>query len=176
MSWYVWYECWKGWNVMIGVIRMLERMDTNVFIWYRLGLILYLILILGYECHDRRDTNVEKDGYECYIFDIGWVWFFIWYWYLDTNVMIGLIRMLKGWIRMLFMWYRLGFILYLILILGYECHDRRDTNVEKDGYECYIFDIGWVWFFIWSWYLDTNVMIGVIWMLKRIDTNVIYLI
>ena len=29
---------------MIGVIRMLKRM----------------------ECHDRLDTNVEKDGYECY--------------------------------------------------------------------------------------------------------------
>jgi len=23
-----------------------------------------------------------------------------------------------------------------IWILGYECHDRLDTNVEKDGYEC----------------------------------------
>jgi len=20
---------------------------------------------------------------------------------------------------------------------GYECHDRFDTNVEKDGYKCY---------------------------------------
>ena len=38
---------------MIGVIRMLKRMDTNV---------INLILILGYECHDRRDTNIEKDG------------------------------------------------------------------------------------------------------------------
>jgi len=37
-----------------------------------LGLIVYLILILGYECHDRLDTNVEKDGYECYEFNIGW--------------------------------------------------------------------------------------------------------
>jgi len=27
-----------------------------------LGLIVYLIWILGYECHDRLDTNVEKDG------------------------------------------------------------------------------------------------------------------
>ena len=27
---------------------------------------------------------------------------------------------------------------------GYECHDRFDTNVEKDGYKCYEFDIGWV--------------------------------
>jgi len=37
-----------------------------LLIWYRLGLIVYLIWILGYECHDRLDTNVEKDGYECY--------------------------------------------------------------------------------------------------------------
>jgi len=37
-----------------------------------LGLIVYLILILGYECHDRLATNVEKDGYECYEFNIGW--------------------------------------------------------------------------------------------------------
>ena len=27
---------------------------------------------------------------------------------------------------------------------GNECHDRFDTNVEKDGYKCYEFDIGWV--------------------------------
>ena len=27
---------------------------------------------------------------------------------------------------------------------GYECHDRFDMNVEKDGYKCYEFDIGWV--------------------------------
>ena len=50
-----------------------------LLIWYRLGLIVYLLWILGYECHDRLDTNVEKDechdrldtnvekdGYECY--------------------------------------------------------------------------------------------------------------
>ena len=75
----------------------------------------FLIWILGYECYDRLCMNVVKDGYECYEFDIGWVWLFISSGYLDTNVMIGLIRMLK---RM-------------------ECHDRLDTNVEKDGYECY---------------------------------------
>ena len=44
------------------------------------------------------DTNVEKDGYECYFF-----------------------------------LFKLGLIVYLIWILGYECHDRLDTNVEKDG-------------------------------------------
>jgi len=63
---------------------------------------------------------------------------------------------------MLLIWYRLGLIVYLILILGYECHARLDTNVEKDGYECYLFDISWVWLLIWSGYecharLDTNV-------------------
>jgi len=37
-----------------------------IFLIRMLGLIVYLILVLGYECHDRLDTNVEKDGYECY--------------------------------------------------------------------------------------------------------------
>ena len=42
-----------------------------LLIWYKLGLIVYLIWILGYKCHARLDTNVEKDGYECDLFDIG---------------------------------------------------------------------------------------------------------
>ena len=46
---------------------MLKRIDKNViFFLFKLGLIVYLIWILGYECHDRLDTNVEKDVYECY--------------------------------------------------------------------------------------------------------------
>jgi hypothetical protein len=43
-------------NVMIGWIRMLKRMDTNVmnkFIW------------VGFDCLSDLDTNV-KDGYECH--------------------------------------------------------------------------------------------------------------
>ena len=38
------------------------RMDTNV---------IYLIKV-GFDCLSYLDTNV-KDGYECYIFDKGWV-------------------------------------------------------------------------------------------------------
>ena len=56
----------------------------NVLIWYRLGLIVYLIWIqilrmdtnvmnliyVGFDCLSHLVTNV-KDGYECYEFDIG---------------------------------------------------------------------------------------------------------
>ena len=31
-----------------------------LLIWYRLGLIVYLIWILGYECHNMLDTNVKR--------------------------------------------------------------------------------------------------------------------
>ena len=82
----------------------LSDLDTNVkdgyechdglSIWYRLGLIVYLINVKdGYECHDglsiwyrlvlivyliwtlmlRIDTNVVMD----YQFDISWVWLII---------------------------------------------------------------------------------------------------
>ena len=71
------------------------------------------------------DTNV-KDGYECSEFDIGWVWLFISSGYKCFWL-----------IQMLLIWYKLGLIVYLIWILGYECHDRLATNVEKVGYECY---------------------------------------
>ena len=65
-------------NVMIGLIRMLKRMDTNVlnkFIQVGLDCLSDLDTNVkdGYKCRDRLDTNVEKDGYECYEFDIGCV-------------------------------------------------------------------------------------------------------
>ena len=55
-------ECDSGWNVEDDGYECYDGLS----IWYRLGLIVYLIWILGYECHARLDTNVEKDGYECY--------------------------------------------------------------------------------------------------------------
>ena len=91
----------------------LSDLDTNVkdgyecndglWIWYRLGLIVYLIWILMLrmdknvmmDCECDTGWNVEEDGYECY----------------------------DG----LSIWYRLGLIVYLILDTnvkdGYECHD-----------------------------------------------------
>ena len=57
------------WDVCIlGLIRMLKRMDTNVmnkFIWVGFDCLSDLDTNVkdGYECHDRLDTNVEKDGY-----------------------------------------------------------------------------------------------------------------
>ena len=64
-------------NVMIGLIRMLKRIDTNVMNLIQVGFDCLFDLDTnvkdGNECHDRFDTNVEKDGYKCYEFDIGWV-------------------------------------------------------------------------------------------------------
>ena len=56
---------------------MLKRMDTNVMNLIQVGFDCLSDLDTnvkdGYEYHDRFDTNVEKDGYEGYEFDIGWV-------------------------------------------------------------------------------------------------------
>ena len=49
-------------NVMIGLIRMLKRMDTNVM----------NLILVGFDCLSDLDTNF-KDGYKCYEFDIGLV-------------------------------------------------------------------------------------------------------
>ena len=58
------------------------KCHNGLWIWYRLGLIVYpiwiLMLMMGKNVIiSDLDTNV-KDGYECYEFDIGWVWLFIW--------------------------------------------------------------------------------------------------
>ena len=65
---------------MMGKNVMISDLDTNVkdgykcndvlWIWYRLGLIVYLISILLL----RMDTNEMMDC-EC---DTGWVWLFVW--------------------------------------------------------------------------------------------------
>ena len=115
----------------------LSDLDTNVkdgyecydwlSIWYRMGLIDYLIWILmlrmdmNVMMDYKFDTgwNVEKDGYKCYI----GLW--IWYW--------------------------LGLIVYLIwiLMLRIDINVMMDYefdigwNVEKDGYKCY--DGLWTW-------------------------------
>ena len=56
---------------------MLKVMDTNIMNLIQVGFDCLYDLDTnvkdGYECHDRFDTNVDKDGYECYEFDIGWV-------------------------------------------------------------------------------------------------------
>jgi len=38
-----------------------------------------------------------------------------------------------------------------LIYLGFDCLSYLDTN-NKDGYECYEFDIGLVWLFISSGY------------------------
>ena len=53
-------------------------------------------------------------------------------------------------------------IVYLIWILGYECHDRLDTNVEKDGYECW-YMLGLIVYLIWILGYECH---------DRLDTNV----
>ena len=50
----------------MGERGMLKRIDTNVM----------NLINFGFDCLSDLDTNV-KDGYECYKFDIGWVWLFI---------------------------------------------------------------------------------------------------
>ena len=46
--------------------------------------VMYLIKV-GFDCLSHLDTNV-KDGYDCYEFDIGWVWLLS---HLDTNFKDG---------------------------------------------------------------------------------------
>ena len=46
----------------VGERGMLKRIDTNVM----------NLINFGFDCFSDLDTNV-KDGYECYIFNIGWV-------------------------------------------------------------------------------------------------------
>ena len=65
------YECHDRMdtNLMIGLILMFKRMDTNVmnkFIQVGFDCLSDLDTNVkdGYECHDRFDTNVEKDEYE----------------------------------------------------------------------------------------------------------------
>ena len=77
------------------------------------------------DCECDTGWNVEENGYECY--DGLSIW-----------VRLGLIYLI--WIQMLRM-DRLG-----LIVLSY-----LDNNV-KDGYECYEFDIDWVWLFISSGY------------------------
>ena len=60
------YEFKIGWNVEKDGYECYDGLS----IWYRLGLIAYLIWILML----RMDTNVMMD----YQFDIGWVWLIIW--------------------------------------------------------------------------------------------------
>ena len=60
------YEFAAGWSVEKDGYEC----SDGLWIWYRLGLIVYLIWILML----RMDINVIMD----YQFDIGWVWLFIW--------------------------------------------------------------------------------------------------
>ena len=95
------YEFDTGWNVEKDVYKCYD----GLWIWHRLGLIVYLIRIIML----RIDTNIMID----YEFDIGW------------NVGKDGYECYDG----LWIWYRLGLIDYLIWI---DCLSDLNTNV-KDG-------------------------------------------